>query len=79
MGARHRRKGSLCSDGQNCIYAELLDLEERRFAELEEKAEDLEVKLARSVEELSSVKQAYVKFVSKVQRIAKKTKRHCKV
>ena len=59
MGARHRRKGSLCSDGQNCIYAELLDLEERRIAELEEKAEDLEEKLARSVEELSLVKQSH--------------------
>ena len=79
MGARHRRKGSLCSDGQNCIYAELLDIEERRAAELEEKAEDLEEKLARSAEELSSVKQTHAKFVSKVQRIAKKTKRHCKV
>ena len=71
MGVENRRRGSLCSDGQNCIYAELLDLEERKAGELEEKAEELRGKLKRSEEELAAVKQAQLKFVSEVGRIAK--------
>ena len=79
MGVQHRRRGSLCSDGQSCVYAELLDLEERKVIDLEEKAKDLEEKakdlkekLKRSVEELAAVKQASVKFVSGVRSAAKR-------
>ena len=77
MGVEYRRRGSLCSDGQNCIYAELLDLEERKVVELEEKAEELREKLKKSVEELAAVKQAHLKFISEVGKIAK-TKRSWK-
>ena len=91
MRMQNRRKGSLCSDGQNCIYAELLDLEERKVVDLEEKVEDLkekaedlkekagdlEEKLKRSVEELGAVRQAHVEFVSEVRSVAK-TKRFWK-
>ena len=84
MRMQNRRKGSLCSDGQNCIYAELLDLEERKVVDLEEKVEDLkekagdlEEKLKRSVEELAAVRQAHVEFVSEVRSVAK-TKRFWK-
>ena len=78
MRMQNRRKGSLCSDGQNCIYAELLDLEERKVVDLEakvedlkEKAGDLEEKLKRSVEELAAVRQAHVEFVSEVRSVVK--------
>ena len=66
----YRRRGSLCSDGQNCLYAEMLDLEECKVGELEEKME-------KSVEELAAVKLAHKKFVLEVRRIAE-TKRHWK-
>jgi len=82
MGVKFRRRGSLCSDGQNCIYAELLDIEERKVVDLEEKAEDLrekaedlKEKLKRSVEELAAVKQRHVDFVSEVRSVALKTRR----
>ena len=71
MRMQNRRKGSLCSDGQNCIYAELLDLEERKVVDLEEKVEDLKEKLTRSVEELAAVRQAHVEFVSEVRSVVK--------
>ena len=85
MGVQYRRRGSLCSEGHNCIYAELLDHEERKVIDLEEKAEDLKEKaedlkekaedlkekLKRSVEELAAVKRAHVKFVSEVRSVAK--------
>ena len=82
MGVKFRRRGSLCSDGQNCIYAELLDIEERKVVDLEEKAEDLrekaedlKEKLKRSVEELAAVKQRHVDFVSEVRSVALNTRR----
>ena len=78
MGMQFRRSGSLCSDGQNCIYAELLDIEERKVVDLEEKAEylrekaeDLQEKLKRSVEELAAVKQKHMEFVFEVRSVAK--------
>ena len=73
----YRRRGSLCSDGPNCLYAELLTLEERKVGELEEKAEDLKEKLERSGDELTAVKEAHLKFVSEVKNIAE-TKRYWK-
>ena len=77
MGVQYRRRGSLCSEGHNCIYAELLDHEERKVIDLEEKAEDLKEKLERSVDELAAVKEAHLKFVSEVRSIAE-TKRYWK-
>ena len=76
-GVGYRRRGSLCSDGPDCLYAELLDLEERKVGELEEKAEHLEEKVEKSLEELTAVKQEHMKFVSEVRRIAV-AKRNCK-
>jgi len=76
-GVEYRRRGSLCSDGQDCLYAELLDLEERKVVELEEKAEELKKKVEKSLEELTAVKQAHLKFVSEVRTIAE-AKRNCK-
>ena len=76
-GVEYRRRGSLCSDGQDCLYAELLDLEERKVVELEEKAEELKKKVEKSLEELTAVKQAHLKFVSEVRSIAE-AKRNCK-
>ena len=66
----YRRRGSLCSDGSNCLYAELLTMEERKVGELEEK-------LGRSVDELTAVREAHLKFVSEVRSIAE-TKRYWK-
>ena len=73
----YRRRGILCSDGQNCLYAELLDLEEAKFGDLEEKAGDLKEKVEKSLEELAAVKLAHKKFVSEVKRIAE-TQRYWK-
>jgi len=73
----YRRRGSLCSDGPECLYAELLTIEERKVGDLEEKAEDLKEKLERSVDELAAVKEAHLKFVSEVRSIAE-TKRYWK-
>ena len=69
-GVGYRRRGSLCSDGPDCLYAELLDLEERKVGELEEKTEELNEKVEKSLEELTAVKQAHLKFVSEVRSIA---------
>ena len=77
-GVEYRRRGSLCSDGPDCLYAELLDLEERKVGELEEKAEHLKEKVEKSLEELTAVKQAHLKFVSDVRRIAE-AKRNWKI
>ena len=76
-GVKYRRRGSLCSDGPDCLYAELLDLEERKVGELEEKTEELKEKVEKSLEELTAVKQAHLKFVSEVRSIAE-TKRNWK-
>ena len=76
-GQGHRQRGSLCSEGGNCLYAELLNLEESKVAELEEKTKDLEKKLARSVDELSKVKQAHMEFVSRVWKTVR-SKMRCK-
>ena len=75
-GVGYRRRGSLCSDGQDCLYAELLELEERKFGKLEEKAENLEEELEKSLEELNAVKQEHRKFVWEVRKIVE-TKRNC--
>ena len=73
----YRRRGSLCSDGPDCLYAELLTIEESKVGELEEKTEELKERLERSVEELNAAKEAHMKFVSEVRSIAE-TKRYWK-
>ena len=77
QGVEYKRRGSLCSDGAACLYAELLTLEERKVEQLEEQAEDLRGKLEKSVEEFAALKEAHMKFVLEVRSIAE-TKRYWK-
>ena len=72
-----RRKGSLCSDGPDCLYAELLTHEERKVEELLEKTEDLKEKLERSVQDLTALKELHMNFVSEIHSIVE-TKRYWK-